>query len=222
MSEERAPSRGRDAVPEGSQAPPTPRPAATIILLRRGGKHAQRGLEVLLARRADDQSFMPGVWVFPGGAVNDGEEYAACAVRELEEETGIALAADAEVHPWMRWITPEVVPVRFDTLFFVGLAPAHSPPRPDGVEISDAGWFSPQAALDAHEADELRLVFPTIKTLETLLPYASAKEVLDAAPGRSLDPVLPRVVGTREDHRIVLPWEDGYDDAAADVDSLEP
>ena len=215
MSEERAPEGGREA-------PATPRPAATIILLRRGGKHAQRGLEVLLAKRADSQSFMPGVWVFPGGMVEDGEEYAACAVRELEEETGIALEAGAEVLPWMRWITPEVVPVRFDTLFYVGLAPAHSPPRPDGVEISDAGWFSPRAALDAHEADELELVFPTIKTLETLLPYANAQEVLAAAPGRSLDPVLPRVVGTRENHRIVLPWEDGYEDAAADVDGLQP
>jgi hypothetical protein len=46
--------------------------------------------------------------------------------------------------------------------------------------------------------------------------------VLAAAPGRSLEPVLPRVVGTREDHRIVLPWEEGYEDAAADVDSLRP
>jgi 8-oxo-dGTP pyrophosphatase MutT (NUDIX family) len=215
MSHERAREGGRDR-------PATPRPAATIILLRRGGKHAQRGLEVLLARRADSQSFMPGVWVFPGGMLEGEEEYAACAVRELEEETGIALAADAEVLPWMRWITPEVVPVRFDTHFFVGVAPAHAPPRPDGVEISDAGWFAPRAALDAHASDELELVFPTIKTLETLLPYSSAEEVLEAAPGRSMDPVLPRVVGTREDHRIVLPWEDGYDDAAADVDSLRP
>ena len=219
MSEERAPEGGLESAPG---PPATPRPAATIILLRRGGRHANRGLEVLLAQRAESQSFMPGVWVFPGGMVEEGEEYADCAVRELDEETGIALAGDTEVLPWMRWITPEVVPVRFDTLFFVGLAPAHSPPRPDGTEISDAGWFSPQAALDAHAADELKLVFPTIKTLETLLPYGTAEEVLEAAPGRSLDPVLPRVVGTRERHRIVLPWEDGYEDAAADVDSLEP
>jgi hypothetical protein len=121
----------------------------------------------------------------------------------------------------MRWITPEVVPVRFDTLFFVGLAPAHSPPKPDGVEISDVGWFSPRAALDASAAGELELVFPTIKTLETLLPHQSAEEVLAAAPSRSLEPILPRVVGTREDHRVVLPWEDGYEDAAASVDGLE-
>jgi len=215
MSSERPPGEERGE-------PATPRPAATIILLRRGGKHAQRGLEVLLARRADSQSFMPGVWVFPGGAVDEGEEFAACAVRELSEETGIELSQDAQVLPWMRWITPEEVPVRFDTLFFVAVAPAHSPPKPDGIEISDAAWFSPRAALDANEAGEIALVFPTIKTLETLLPYATAEEVMAVAPGRSVEPVLPRVIGTRENHRIVLPWEEGYEDAAADLDRLAP
>lgn len=203
-----------------TRTPATPRPAATIILLRRGGKHADRELEVLLARRADSQSFMPGVWVFPGGMVEDGEEFADAARRELTEETGIALGDDAEVAPWMRWITPEVVPVRFDTHFFVGLAPPHSPPKPDGVEISDAGWYSPRGALKSHRAGDLALVFPTIKTLETLLPYAKAAEVIAAAPGRSLDPILPRVTGTREKHRIVLPWEDGYDEAFSDMEEL--
>ena len=50
-------------------APATPRPAASLILLRRGGKHRQRGVEVLLVRRSPEASFMPGVWVFPGGVV---------------------------------------------------------------------------------------------------------------------------------------------------------
>src|SRR5919202_2842047 len=70
-------------------APATPRPAASLILLRRGGKHRARGLEVLLLRRSTEASFMPGVWVFPGGALDsvdrrvggDDEEAAhrACA-----------------------------------------------------------------------------------------------------------------------------------------------
>ena len=203
-----------------TDGPATPKPAATIILLRRGGKHADRELEVLLGRRSDTASFMPGVWVFPGGMVEDGEGFAECAARELTEETGIALGAGAEVLPWMRWITPEVVPVRFDTYFFVALAPPHTPPKPDQVEIDDAGWFSPQGALDSHAAGELKLVFPTIKTLETLLPYSSAEGVLAAAPEQTMDPVLPRVVGTREQHRIVLPWEDGYDGAANELEDL--
>ena len=52
---------------------------------------------------------MGGAWVFPGGAVHDGEDadHAATAVRELEEEAGIGLPEDAELVPFSRWITPE-------------------------------------------------------------------------------------------------------------------
>jgi len=193
------------------EKPAEPRPAATIILLRRGGKHVDRGVEVLLVQRGQGAAFMPGVWVFPGGVIEAGETPAACATRELAEETGIALADGTEVLPWSRWITPEVVPVRFDTHFVVALAPPHSPPKPDGVEISDAGWFGPRAALDASEAGEMELVFPTVKNLETLLPYARSEEALEAARDRVVEPILPRVVGTREDHRVLLPGDPGYE-----------
>ena len=154
---------------------------------------------------------MPGVWVFPGGAVDsaDGDGEAAhrtAAVRELEEEAGIELAAD-ELVAYSRWITPRVVPVRFDTRFYLALAPAHSPPHPDGSETVDAGWFGPQNALDMHRAGELPLVFPTIKHLESLVGFASASEALDAARRRQVKPVEPRVVGEGDERRIVLPDE---------------
>lgn len=203
-----------------AETPVTPRLAATTLLLRRGGKHTDRELELLMVRRAETQSFMPGVWVFPGGVVEPGEEPEQCAARELEEETGIGLGDDAELHAWTRWITPEVVPVRFDTYFFVGLAPAHSPPRPDGREVDDAGWLSPRRGLERHRAGELELVFPTIRTLETLLPFATAAEVIEAARDRVVEPILPRVAGTRGDHRVLLPGDDGYEEAGPDTDSL--
>ncbi|MGH2954427.1 MAG: NUDIX hydrolase [Solirubrobacterales bacterium] len=194
-----------------SDVPVVPRPAATIVLLRRGGKHAERGVEVLMVRRSLEAAFMPGVWVFPGGALEPEEEPRECAIRELAEETSIELSADAELLAWSRWITPEVVPVRFDTLFFVALAPAHTPPRPDGGETIDAAWFAPRAALDAHAAGEIELVFPTRKTLESLLGHGTSAEVIAAAGAKEVDPILPRVIGTREDHRIVLPGEPDYD-----------
>ena len=196
--------------------PVTPRPAASLILLRRGGRHRDRDVEVLLVRRSDQASFMPGVWVFPGGTVEAADEgdneaaHRACAIRELHEEAGIELAADAELVPWSRWITPEAVPVRFDTRFYVALAPAHSPPRPDGAETTDAGWFSPRDALERHQAGGLSLVFPTIKHLESLMPYTSAAEVLEAARERVVEPVLPRVVGEGNERHVLLPSDPGY------------
>jgi 8-oxo-dGTP pyrophosphatase MutT (NUDIX family) len=158
---------------------------------------------------------MPGVWVFPGGGVDaaDGEGEAghrACAVRELAEEASIELAADEELVLFSRWITPEVISRRFDAWFFLALAPAHTPPKPDGVETVEARWFEPQAALDAQAAGELVLAFPTIAQLGLLTGFATADEVLDAYRGRTIEPILPKVVGTKEDHRVVLPGDPDY------------
>jgi 8-oxo-dGTP pyrophosphatase MutT (NUDIX family) len=207
----------------GSQ-PAKPRAAATVILLRRGEKHVDSGVEVLLARRNPRARFMPGVWVFPGGAVAaaDGADpslpaaevpdsaYRAAAIRELAEEAGISLPDSAELVPYSRWITPEPVPVRFDTRFYVALAPAHSRPTPDGAETVAADWFGPGGALELHAAGELGLVFPTIKHLESLDGYADAEEVLAAARRSTVEPVLPHVVSEGGERRIVLPGEPGY------------
>lgn len=158
---------------------------------------------------------MPGVWVFPGGAVDAGDgvdeaRFKACALRELEEEAGIALPADEELVPFSRWITPEVISRRFDAWFFLALAPAHSPPRPDGVETVDAGWFEPAGALEANAAGELVLAFPTVKQLESLLPFRSSEEAIAAHRDKAVEPILPKVIGTQEDHRVVLPGDPDY------------
>ncbi len=203
------PEAGGAPLRDESDPPAVPRAASTVILLRRGGKHNDRGLEILLGQRNPEARFMPGVWVFPGGAVDeadgDGEAgFRACAVRELNEEAGIEIE-EAELVAYSRWITPRIVPVRFDTKFYLALAPAHTPPEPDGSEIVDAGWYGPQQALDLHYADELPLVFPTIKHLESLLPYENAEQALAAARKRDVKAVEPEVVGDGADARIVLP-----------------
>lgn len=192
-----------------------PRPSASVVLLRRGGKHEDRALEVLLLKRTEKAKFMPGVWVFPGGAVDpeDGEGeagYRVCAVRELAEEAGVELPVDEELVLFSRWITPEVVSRRFDAWFFLALAPAHSPPEPDGVETTEAGWFEPQAALEAQAGGELVLAFPTVRQLEALLPFATSREALDAYRDREVEPILPKVLGTLDEHRVVLPGDPDY------------
>ena len=212
MAEER--QRGPAEAPNLGE-PAEPRPAASVVLLRRGGKHADRSLEVLLLKRTEKARFMPNVWVFPGGAVDDGDgedeaRFKTCAVRELEEEAGIALPAEEELVLFSRWITPEVVSRRFDAWFFLALAPAHTPPRPDGVETTDAAWFEPANALEAQAAGEIVLAFPTIKQLEALLPFRNSDEALATHRELEVEPILPKVIGTPEDNRVVLPGDPGY------------
>lgn len=195
--------------------PAVPRPAASVVLLRRGGKHADRALEILLLKRSESARFMPGVWVFPGGAVDacdgEGEDgYRACAIRELREEAGIELTSADELILFSRWITPEVVSRRFDAWFFLALAPPHSPPKPDGVETTEAGWFQPKAALDAAATGELVLAFPTIAQLQSLVSFRSSDDVLEAHRGCTVEPILPKVIGTIDQHRVVLPGDPDY------------
>jgi len=187
-----------------------PRQAATVILLR-GGPDT---LEVLLVRRTPAARFMGGVWVFPGGAVDtsegEGDEaHRIAAVRELQEEAGIALEDPGALVKFSRWITPPQVRIRFDTHFFLAPLPAGQEPCVDGEEVVDHGWFTPRAALDAADRDEISLVFPTIKHLEQLAAFPSADAVLAHARGRDVRPVVPDVVMDGEVARVVLPGEPG-------------
>lgn len=197
-------------------SPSTPRPAASVVLLRRGGKHSQRALEVLMLRRSEEARFMPGVWVFPGGSLDeaDGAEEAGlrtCALRELAEEAGIELDAGEELVPFSRWITPEVIATRFDAWFFLALAPAHTPPQPDGVETTEARWFQPDAALEANAAGELVLSFPTQTQLGWLAEFRTSDEAIAAYRERTLEPILPVVIAEDDaEPRVVLPGDPDY------------
>jgi 8-oxo-dGTP pyrophosphatase MutT (NUDIX family) len=189
-----------------------PRPAATVIVLR-GGAEA---LEVLLVKRNPASKFMGGAWVFPGGAVdrNEGEgqpALRAAAMRELGEEAGIELNDPDTLIPFSRWITPAAVKIRFDTWFYLTPLPDGATPEIDGNEIVDARWYEPRQALEAAGRGELLLVFPTIKHLEQISPFESARALMEYAQGREILPVQPRVVMQGETARILLPGEPGYE-----------
>jgi 8-oxo-dGTP pyrophosphatase MutT (NUDIX family) len=206
------PGPGEEYNPEGRAGTPTPpRQAATVILLRGGAQT----LEVLLVRRTPHARFMGGVWVFPGGAVDESEgdgddAHRAAAIRELREEAAITLADPDALVKFSRWITPAEVHTRFDTHFFLAPLPAGQEPKVDGEECVDLGWFTPAAALEAHRDERIVLVFPTIKHLEQLGAFAAVDELLTYARGREVLPIQPRVVVEGEVARVLLPGEPGY------------
>ena len=190
----------------------TPRPAATVIVLRGGADT----LEVLLVKRNPASKFMGGAWVFPGGAVDRSEGQGqdalrAAALREVGEEAGITLDDPGALIPFSRWITPAQVKIRFDTWFYLAPLPDGASVHIDGSEVVDARWYAPRDALDAATRDELFLVFPTIKHLEQISGFESAQALMDHARGREVLPVQPRVVMHGETARILLPGEPGYE-----------
>jgi 8-oxo-dGTP pyrophosphatase MutT (NUDIX family) len=196
-----------------------PRPAATTLVLR----DSERGPEVLMVKRSPHASFMPGAYVFPGGAVDAADAdapsdepahslaerigrvtgvgarahaFAIAALRECREECGLDLGSTRTLHPWSHWVTPLGLPKRFDTLFFVCRAPAGQVPRPDEQETTTLEWVAPRAALDHHAAGSFPMEFATVSTVRSLLPFDArdVQAILDhAAASSALPPLHPRL-----------------------------
>src|SRR3954469_12394384 len=177
------------------------REAASVIVLR----GAAEGPEVLLVQRTPKARFMGGAWVFPGGAVDEGETVDQTARRELAEEAALELPPEATLVPFSRWITPAEVKTRFDTWFFVVEAPTDARPRVDGAECVDFRWMQPRQALDEFAEERLQLVFPTIKHLGRLASFPSGAATLEAAARRQVTPVQPRIVVTNGRPSVLLP-----------------
>ena len=188
-------------------------PASTAVVLR----DAPGGPEVLLLKRNSQLAFHGGAWVFPGGRIDPadagagGEEGAArrAAVREAREEAGLALDPDALVH-LSHWTTPEGLPKRFATWFFVGATGA-TQIRVDGGEIHAHAWFTPRAALEARAKGEIELPPPTFVTLSTLAHHRSAADALAAARAGTPCIFLPRVVRIAGGSCSLYPSDAGWE-----------
>lgn len=164
-------------------------PAATIVLVRDG----DQGLEALLVQRAKAVKHMGGMWVFPGGKVDesdypeDRDEYQAAvnaAIRETREEAGLEVTPDQLVY-LSHWTTPAGARKRFATWFFLTIMEEHQEVQVDGGEIANHRWISPGAALaeSANKAEQLRLMPPT---------YVSLSDIADCADCAAARAVLGR------------------------------
>lgn len=122
---------------------------------------------------------------------------------ELAESLGVRFALERLV-PCAHWITPVVERRRYDTHFFLTRVPEGVEVRVDPREMSAAVWLTPARALELFRSGELPLVFPTVATLESLDGYGTAEEALAAFRGRSIKPILPRLVRTEAGVGIVV------------------
>lgn len=187
------------------------RPAATIVLMR------GLGPEVLLLLRHGQQGFMPNIWVFPGGRIDeaDGEGDLGArraALRETREEAGIDLPADTWLGELPRWVTPVGEKRRFDTRFFAACVPDDCCAVADQSEVIDARWLTPEAALDEHREGRLALAPPTWWSLEILRRLGSVEALrawTDSTPVARIEPKLVLEAGgvTVNAVDIVVPGE---------------
>ncbi|CAN5805853.1 NUDIX hydrolase [soil metagenome] len=136
---------------------------------------------------------------------------------EICAEESLRLAVDA-MHYFGHWITPEGAHRRYDTRFFVARAPEAQQPLHDDREVIANLWVRPADALAEHRAGRFELILPTIANLEAIGRFQRADDLLAVAEATAEVPtVLPRVVRDRGGLRILLPGDEGYDDAGKSV-----
>jgi 8-oxo-dGTP pyrophosphatase MutT (NUDIX family) len=183
---------------------PTPLPSATVIIVRDG----PGGVETLMVKRNVELSFHGGAWVFPGGRIDPVDRANAgtddlleaarhAAIREAAEEAGLRLPSDRLI-PFARWVTPEGLPKRFMTWFFVCEVPRSEAVTVDGSEVVDHCWISPEAALAAHARQEFDLPAPTYVTLLALSAHGTAAVAATALSAHGIavyDPRMRQVEG---------------------------
>jgi 8-oxo-dGTP pyrophosphatase MutT (NUDIX family) len=194
---------------------PPPIPAATVVLVR----DTDDGLETLMLRRNATGSF-GGMWVFPGGRVDEGEgddEAGArrAAVRETLEEAGLVVDP-AVLVPFAHWTPPPIAPKRFATWFFLAPAPG-GVVAIDGSEIHEHVWVTPAEAMRRRDAGEIDLAPPTFVTLHRLAQLPDVAAALrDAAEG-SVEHFTTKMLKNASGELVAL-W---HGDAAYDGDDLD-
>jgi 8-oxo-dGTP pyrophosphatase MutT (NUDIX family) len=197
----------------------TPVAASTVILVR----DASAGLETLMLRKNSKIAF-GGMWVFPGGRVDEADraglpsddELAAArraAAREAEEESALSIAPDSMV-PFSHWTPPAITPKRFLTWFFLADAPAGDVVIDQG-EIHEHAWMSPAEALRRRDAAEIELAPPTFVSLFELSRWSSVEEALGAVRDRTPERFETRI-SVQEGSPIAL-WHGDAGYAAGDA-----
>ena len=238
------------------------RPASTVMLLR----DSEHDMEVFMMQRTTTAAFASGMYVFPGGRVDDvdgaselddlcegltdaeasdllrvpsgGLAYWVAAIRESFEEAGVLLARDEHgdfvrlndpdsqqrfaaarhaVHDGAlslaefcrqeglrlavdtisyvsHWVTPVGEKRRFDTRFFVAVAPPAQDLMHDDKETIASLWVTPTDALGRAERGELAMIPPTVANLQFLAPHHSTSAAVAAAQTIGVPtPIVPKL-----------------------------
>ena len=123
---------------------------------------------------------------------------------ELARAENIRLATD-HLGYFAHWITPEGMPKRFDTHFFITTAPAEQEAAHDRLETSEGVWITPAEALARSEQGTFPLVFATIHQLRDLATFSSVKQALESTTTRHVATHMPILVRENGVTRVYLP-----------------
>lgn len=164
---------------------------------------------VLLARDADTGELVSGARAGALEQLRDPLNNGEVTLIDFLEQEDLRLACDCLQH-FAHWITPEFMPKRFDTHFFIARVPDHQVPAHDGTESVESVWVNPRRALEEAEDGKWTVIFPTRCNLQMLAQAETVAEAVAQAGARGVIPVLPTIELRDGDQCLCIPEEAGY------------
>jgi len=156
---------------------------------------------VLLARRAD------GTTVSLPDPLRRAVIADELSLADLCRDEGLELATN-EVHYFGHWITPVGPPRRYDTRFFVTIAPVEQDAAHDHGEAVGSEWIRPEEALERGAMGSIGLIEPTLRSLSALTRFDGAGDVVSSVTSAVADDGTVAMAAETEGRRVRLPFDD--------------
>ena len=146
------------------------------------------------------------------GPIDRREESFLAMIRN----NSLVLAPDCLMH-FAHWVTPAMMPKRFDTHFYLAPTPPDQVASHDGRETTDTVWINPGTAFDQACSGEAKIIFPTRMVLGKLAEASSVTDAASRFENMDIVTVEPEL-GKDDEGKPVLriPAEAGY------VTTIEP
>ncbi|HET7274563.1 MAG TPA: hypothetical protein VFI91_05260 [Longimicrobiaceae bacterium] len=130
------------------------------------------------------------------------------SLREVFEREGLRISA-GDILYIAHWITPEAEPRRYDTRFFLARVDADTACVLHGDELVEATWMRPSDAVERYSAGRMKLLPPTVHTLNRLAGFTSLEEIWSSLSDAQVTTILPRM--RRSEEGVVVELEEVSD-----------
>jgi 8-oxo-dGTP pyrophosphatase MutT (NUDIX family) len=190
---------------DGASADPDTR-AIQVAAIR----EAYEECGVLLARSARETNLIAGEQLATLEPYRLKIHSGEITFQRFLQDHDLRLACDQLV-PFAHWITPDMMPKRFDTHFFVADAPVDQVALHDGHESVDSVWITPQDAIAGAASRRYTVIFPTLRQIEKLGHAGSPRAAIERARASRIVTVTPWTEQRPDGAYLCIPTEAGYD-----------
>ena len=164
---------------------------------------------VLLARDRDTGEFISADRLQGFNEFRDALNRGHKGMLELVKREDLLLVCE-DMHLFAHWITPDMMPKRFDTHFYIVRAPLDHVAIHDGSESVDSLWTTSERVIREAGEGKWTVIFPTRCNLELLGLSDSVEDAINRTKDRDIVTVEPWMAQTDDGPRLRIPVEAGY------------